>query len=479
MLPPQLTYWTLTGTVLALYSYGGLKLLRTINLFFTACLSLVLVQPCGAASYAQYFDLSLLGDGYMSSSASSLTNGQLHGRFKLLGNEESYDLYFELGGGGLVGQRAENYFLIPQAYLHYKSLGPIGITVGRQVRSFSTLDEYWMLGDVQPLFRWDAIQPETQGLSGAFVDYKPSSNLELGLFGSPLFLPSQGPSFSVIDGKLTSGNPWFTRPVDILYLSSGAAYDLKYDIKTPEVSKIVFQPSWGTHLMVKTTDDAYWIRASYFQKTKNELATPFEGVLNIGNGDIGDITVHPRVVKHNVATLDLGYRGETWALTASGISESNARFNIEPNWIYPVYSDQYKVGLNLLTKLSSFHTLEFGGLRTFNNVVTVQGLGGAGNLDVFSYRNQYDNVADVRLTSVYSPRAHGFLFKTKFRWAYDYKSQTSLVSSEASYTPLKNLSLFAKVDLMGGQRTPGLVYNNLLVNYLNRDRGQVGVKYVF
>lgn len=443
-------------------------------LFF---LTLFVAPLALAASFAQYFDLSLLGDSYFLPSSNDFTNGQIHGRFKLLGNEETYDLYFELGGGGLVGERAENYFVIPQAYIHYKNLNSWGVTVGRQSRSYSTLDEYWMLGDVQPQFRWDAVVPEAQGLSGVFIDYKPNANFEWTLLGSYLFLPTQGSSYSVVDGKITSGNPWFSRPVDILNVS-GAAFDLKYDIKAPEVADVVFQPSWGTQVLLKTTDDSYWLRTSYFQKIRNELTLPFEGVVNIGSGD-GDITIHPQVAKHHITTLDFGYRGESWAITASGLYESDIEFDVDPSWIYPEYSDQYKVGLNLLTKLSAFHTLEFGGLRTFNNTVRVQGLGGSGSLDVYSYRNQYDNVADVRLTSVFMPRAHGFLFKTKFRYAYDYTAKTSLVSADGSYMPIQNLSLFARVDLFGGQRDLGQNYNNLLVNYLNKDRGQVGVKYVF
>ena len=479
LLPLTLTYWTLRERILP-YIFGeAMSLIRSIKYSFITILGMSFANPCSAASFAQYFDLSLMGDGYFQPSSKDYTNGQLHGRFKLLGSEENYDVYFELGGGGLVGQeRAENYFVIPQTYWHYKGLGAVEITVGRKIRTYSTLDEYWLLGDVQPLFRWDAVNPELQGLSGVFVDYKPNANVEMGLFATYLFVPTQGPSFSVIDGKLTSGNPWFSRPVDILNVS-GAAFDLKYDIKTPEVSDVVFQPSWGTHILLKSADDAYWMRTAYFQKTKNELALPFEGTINIGTGD-GDIAVHPQVAQHRVATLDLGYRGDSWAITASGLSESHTEFDVnQPTWIYPDYSDQYKVGLNILTKITSFHTLEFGGIRTFNNSIDVQGLGGGANLDIYSYRNQYDNAADVRITSVFAPRPHGFLFKTKFRWAYDYKAETSLVSADFTYMPIKNLSLFARTDLFGGQRDPGQVYNNLLVNYLNKDRGQVGVKYVF
>jgi hypothetical protein len=432
-----------------------------------------------AASFDPYFDLSVLGDLYPTSTANDLNNGQLHGRFKLLSQQENTKTYLDLGAGGLLGKQAENYFILPQAYVSFQKSDQFELTVGRIVKNYSHLDTYWMLGELQPLFRWDAARPEIQGLPGIFATYKPTQQVQIDFFASYLFLPTQGPTFSVVDGKLTSGNPWFSRPVDVIALS-GAPFDLIYSVKTPDVSEIILKPAGGVSVFLQSEDEKTWARIGYFLKQRNEVVTPFEGTLNLGT-NTGDIEIYPRTADHTIANLDVGYQDDDWGVTLSALSESNVEFETEPLWIYPIYSDQYKIGLNFLYHLTSFHSLEFGALRTFNNRVGVGG-GPSGiedSVDIFSFRNQYENAVDLRLTSVFLPQKQGFLFKSKARVAYDYKAQTALASFEVIYSPIADGSLFVRADLFGGERLTNEVYNNLLVNYLNRDRIQTGVKYVF
>jgi hypothetical protein len=441
-------------------------------------LALVVPFCANAASFSTYFDLALLGDTYVVGSQSDLNNVQLHGRFKLSNETEKNKMYLDLGAGGLAGEKTENYFILPQAFVTRKFSEGAKVTIGRRVMTWSAMDDYWQLGDVQPLFRWDAARPEVQGITGVVVELKPTDYFQIDVFGSPLFIPTQGPSFSASEGKLTSGNPWFSPPVDNLNVS-GQPYDLIFSVKTPDVSDIVFKPNWGISTTLKTPNEEFLVRAGYFSKQRNDLALPFEATLNLSNYT-ADVTVHPRTAEHRLATLDLAYKGQTWGFIVSGLRESDVKFDVEePNWIYPAFSDQYKVAAMLNMQLSAFHTFEIGGLRTFDNEIAVQGLGTGFKLDIYSFRNQYDNTVDLRLSSVFAPRPHGFLFQTKLRYAYDYKVETSLVSADLNYNPLAYLTCFARMDLFGGARDVSDTYNNLLVNYLDNDRFQIGVKYVF
>lgn len=430
-----------------------------------------------AVSFEPYFDLSMMGDFYATDSASDLNNVQLHGRFKLLSQKEFSKVYLDLGAGGLAGKKVENYVIVPQAYITFQPNERFEWSLGRMVKNYSQLDTYWMMGDVLPLFRWDAARPELQGLAGAFGTFKITRHTHLDLFGSFLFLPTQGPSFSIVDGKLSSGNPWFSRPVDILALS-GTPFDLNYTVNTPDISKIVFRPAVGASVFLESDDESVWLRAGYFLKQRNELVTPFNGSVLLPPTNTGDIKVQPQVADHKIAALDIGYKGNRWGFTVSSLFENDVDFDVETQ-IYPHYSDQYKVGLNTFYQITSFHSVEMGALKTYNNEVSVQGLAGAGQLDIFSFRNQYDNAVDLRLTSVFFPREQGFLFKSKARVAYDYEAETTLISWELIYAPLEALNVFARMDLFGGERPTGEAYNNLLVNYLDKDRFQAGVKYVF
>lgn len=451
-------------------------MLIRIRIFMVLGIALFCARSSSAVSFEPYFDLSLLGDLYATDSSSDLNNVQLHGRFKLLSQKETSKVYLDLGAGGLAGKRVENYVIVPQAYITFNPSERFEYSFGRMIKNFSQLDTYWMMGDFQPLFRWDAARPEMQGLAGAFATYKVTPHVHLDLFGSFLFLPTQGPSFSIVDGKLTSGNPWFSRPVDILALS-GTAFDLNYTVNTPDIADIVFRPAVGASLFLESEGESLWMRTGYFLKQRNELVTPFDGVLLLPPTNSGDIKVSPQVAQHKVATFDIGYKGSRWGLTLSGLYENDVEFDIKSQY-YPDYSDQYKVGLNTFLQISSFHSVEFGALKTFKNKVSPQGPG-VSQLDVFSFRNQYDDAVDFRLTSVFFPREQGFLFKSKARVAYDYQAETTLISWELIYSPLEALNVFARMDIFGGERPSNEPYNNLLVNYLDKDRFQAGVKYVF
>lgn len=455
--------------------------------------SLILLLICAlwptlsAAAADPSFELKAFEDYYFLPVSRNKNNAQLHGRFKVKNfsvatdkteDDKQHKLYLDMGAGGLFGKQLETYVIIPQAYYKFRNnTDDTQITVGRSVRTYSDLDQYWMLGDVQPVFRWDAPRPEQQGLTGLFLDLKANKNFSFTVFGSPLYLPSQGPSYSIVGGKVTSSNPWFKPPVNILSIS-GVPYDLSYSIDTPSISDIIFQPSWGVGFTVKNDEGSLFLRANYFSKIKNDLVLPFEGAVNISN-QTGDIKVHPVAAQHKMSTLDIGYKGEKYSAVVSGIYESSVKFDTETNWIYPHYSDQYKVALHLSALIAPSDTFEFGALKTYNNRVSVLGLSGTGSLDIYSYRNQFDDVVDVRWTSGFKPRPYGYLFRSKVRYAYDYEAETSLLSFEASYVPLEQLTLFALADFFGGQKPKGTSYNNLMVDYLNNDRAQAGVRYVF
>ena len=84
------------------------------------------------AAVSPYFEISALGDNYFTPSARNMSNAQLHGRFKLLHNQNNITTFFDMGAGGLVGEKVENYVIVPQAYAEYHR-GDLKVTAGRKV----------------------------------------------------------------------------------------------------------------------------------------------------------------------------------------------------------------------------------------------------------------------------------------------------------------------------------------------------------
>lgn len=425
--------------------------------------------------------IGAVGDLYASEQVKNFSNGQLEARYDFTSEGAWGSAEIQLGGSALFGKEIEFNAFAPQAYWNYVWGGEsltTELTIGRKVFAFSQIDEYWKLGEVQPLYRWDALQAEIQGLAGIFFEIK-NKNLELLLFASGLYLPTQGPSFKVSGGELISGNPWFAPPVDQLVFTN-LVFNLRFDVITPDIPDVLFQPSFGASAKIKTENDKYWIRASYFDKFKNELSLPFLPSLNTGNL-IGDVRVFAQITEHQVAAADIGFTGDDVQFVISGLWESGTSFDVnDPNWFFPLYSDQYKVGATVQWNMRANHTLQAGWLRTFNNNITIGGGTPLDSVDAFSYRNQYNNVVDVSLSSAFVAGANGwYRYLTMLRLAYDYEADNALVSAQVGYQYTPSANLFARIDVFGGEDSDNTDYNDLLSQYQENDRINMGVRYVF
>jgi hypothetical protein len=163
------------------------------------------------------------------------------------------------------------------------------------------------------LNRFDALRPIEQGLTGAFLEAG-TGDFKLIVFASPIYVPEQGANFSLQNGKFKSASPWFTEPTDRLILFSETT-QVQYDIITPSTGSVISQSSGGVMLRYGNVRDGFYSQASYMFKPRNQLATPFEGSLNLTDtSSFAFVQISPQVVFHQIAAADLGYN----SLTADG-----------------------------------------------------------------------------------------------------------------------------------------------------------------
>lgn len=212
------------------------------------------------------------------------------------------------GGVGLSDPTVYNYFLVPEAYVTTTPVvdAKTRYTLGRRILPWSDLDESWRLGVWQPRFRWNYLEPETQGLTGLFAAHK-TEMFEIVAFATPLYLPDQGPSFKLKDGAFSSPSQYFTAPASKAALFSQGTR-VHYDIDRPAIAKIVMQPA--TAMMVRYGHEkGTWTRLAYAYKPMNQLLIGVDGYLDLNSYD-AMVTAHPRVVYHHVTAWEGGYRGE-------------------------------------------------------------------------------------------------------------------------------------------------------------------------
>ena len=236
------------------------------------------------------------------------------------------------------------------SYLNFKDLyldfpfgemtseSSVRLQLGRKRSDWSQADQRWNLGIWEPVFKWNPLNPERQGLTGLFI-LIPFENLELELMGSPVYLPNQGPSFQVTEeGEFKRGNPWFRPPAQSVQIWSQTS-KVEYNLNRPNESSVVMQRSYATRLRVKT--ESFFIQGSYAVKPMNELPLGYDGLLDIAR-DRGLVEIITSVQYHELTGADVEWRSKYLNFGISSLRDKptgKAEFPDENKWTRPIYKE--------------------------------------------------------------------------------------------------------------------------------------------
>ncbi len=210
---------------------------------------------------------------------------------------------------GALEVKNEFYGGVPEIYFQPPQWSPaLGVTVGRQKRTWSRLDEEFNLGVWQPQLRWDYLAPKQQGLIGIFVDSYLTPSLKLSLFASPLYLPDQGPNFELQEGHFTSANRWFVPPPKSLFsnLGVGKNIPLYYELDRPAEEEVIWHSSLGASLTYHD-EGPWWWQLGYAYKPRNQfhLGVECTNCATVPNLEVTAL-IHPEVIMQHVLTLESG-----------------------------------------------------------------------------------------------------------------------------------------------------------------------------
>lgn len=357
------------------------------------------------------------------------------------------------------------------------------VSIGRRNFLWSFLDSNWRSGLWQSQFAMDALRPSEQGLTGAFARVG-GPKLSLLVFGSGIFIPSVGPDIREEGGSLKSESRWYRQPTQSFQLAKNVSR-VTYRLDIPEAQKLASQWSAGASLQTlpEKNEDGFIGIYSTANKPINDLVlTRNSSLRNEGEQDSLRVVVVPDVARHQIQSLDLGYR---WGPST---------------WVFSYLTDQPKVSLPRAEWVSqrisplymysavtqwSFDRwwgrgaqLQVGYLRSFGGQIKdIESNGGDNEITLFSQRQKFSHLVQISADADYlGPWSKSM--SSKIYYNFDWDQMGSLLGFETRYGMTKDLHVLFGFDFLGVNdplRNP----DSFLNQYRANDRVFAGLSYVF
>ena len=441
-----------------------------------------------ASEATNYLDLNLRQNRYfgdVQSSAQTANYTVLSLDLNLETQSPGFNYRVNPVAQGALETKQEFYFGIPEAYVQPRKIAPgFNLTIGRQRRTWSRLDEEFNLGVWQPQLRWDYLAPVQQGLTGVFFDWSLAPNLNFTFFTSPLNVPDQGPQFQLKNGQFESGNRWFAQPTSrmAIFPNTAMAIDapLYFELDKPTEEDLVMHSSFGFGLQYQTPQ-AFWTQFSYAYKPRNQIHIGLECANCVLVGAPMEITavIHPKIIKHHVVTWEMGFdriddRG--WLSITADVPNTSG---FPREWAEASLDPAIMVGASYQHYVRWYRPswLHYSYLHTFDVPRAHDKALGFERVHSSLDRYPFKELASVEWKLMVSQlRNHQFNWKN--RYSYSIPERGGWLSTSVELAQ-RSVTWALGVDVLGAQVDPNSSRAGLFSRYRANDRVFGGVSYVF
>lgn len=454
-------------------NYSGPWTSRAIALplivFITAFLAL------GSAFAQVQSEMRVFSDSFISPAfeATQKTSYQFVGAKLKSAAFAEEDLKMDISGGVALGAPLLNYLNIGEFYAQNRQSQTESFYLGRKRMLWSELDARWDLGVWEPLFKWNPLSPERQGLTGLFwqVD-KPYYTLML--FASPFYLPDQGPSFEIQNGSFIRGNPWFRRPPESIRIWEEAT-GIDYTFQKPNETEVVLQNSFG--MKVSGGDpEGFRGQLSYVYKPMNQLAIGYEGNLDVSQLK-GAVEIQPQVVYHSLVGADASYNFSRLRLGFSGLADRpNKEKVFEEQWTHPEFSDALLVSSYIEWRTNSWGLI-LQHLDIFGGKVTETGDLASPNRAALMTRYPFQQAQQLSVMTNYQFR-QGRRLVAKLTVTHSDRNNFDLVQLSSRLRLSDLWSVFGEMQMVRAGNVT-ISNQNEISQFVNNDRLLIGAAYVF
>jgi len=430
----------------------------------------------GVSAQAQLrSDLRLFSDSFISPSFEA--NQKSNYQFVGLGLKSSPftddAVKMDMEGAVAFGAPLLNYLNITEIYFQYKPSENEKLYLGRKLMTWSELDDRWNFGLWQPLFQWNPLSSQQQGLSGLF--WQADRNIySVTIFASPIFIPNQGPTFEISNGTFVRGNPWFRRPPESVRIFQEVT-DVDYNFERPQEAQVVLQASYGAKLSFGNPDEAT-AQLSYMYKPSNELAIGYSGLLDTSRLR-GVVDLKPQVFFHSLSGLDLAHRVGLFRYGISGIYDRPQKdLEFEDKWTHPEFKDAVLVSPFVEMILNGL-TLSVQALNVYGGEVREIGDLASEDRAPLTMRYPFQQAVKVSLDTRFLLK-NNRRFTSRASYTISDKNDFEYLQWAMNYRISSVWSAFSELELVRAGEL-SVQNQNEIAQYKNLDRFLVGGAYVF
>jgi hypothetical protein len=337
-------------------------------------------------------------------------------------------------------------------------------TLGRRRYDWSVMDDRWKLGLWSPRFNWDPVRPQQIGLTGLFYSYE-NRNWRVLAYASPISVPERGFPLRIEDGNLESSSPDWVSPFSQVNLMNQAV-DIRYSLQYPSMSDLLFMP--GAALSVRHGDPSrtgVWAQAMIASLPVNQVDIALQAELMASTLTLNS-TLHPRRLRHDIASLEFGWNGEIIKPWISVTGERPEGAAVPEGWITS------PVGPTLISAGGVEFALPTGnnlGVQLISARQSLPESNGAALSGASPPRFQWQDA--VRFSAGWDGPSR---YDYDFVWNYDITNQSSLITADFGLQAMRRLHLGVGADFFTSPTRQGF-----LGQFYGNDRVRARVTYAF
>ena len=379
----------------------------------------------------------------------------------------------------------EHYFSLSSANIGYQikgigsflNLNAIQVSLGRYNKSWSWMNDHWLLGLWNPQNLYDYFNPFNLGIVGSAVVLEGEGWSFTNFVGGVYFPHQQTSVIGNNAGRFESASRWARPPRGSVFMFN-KDIDSYYWMEKPYLKNVLFQSSYLAYFLIGSLNDK-WITISFADKPLNQVYYRSRSGLSIPDSSLKSF-IHYQTLRHRLVSFELGAVREGWRAYFGATAERIAPVNLPAVWLTPAIPNPFFASASFSKEIQTPPRLthSFGvsylisRIRGINNRTLI-----GGDLESVMSLERFRMTKGFSLNWTASASfKKGRKIKSKLAYWYSMDQKGGWLNWGLSFFFDKNSKTYLEVNVLGSEDKSR---KGFFSKYANNDRISLGMQYGF